>query len=96
MTSTIEVIRGKIFREIAPTLRHTMLEVSAEKLFDEFQIAVRDNPIERGNSVFHLEEAPTYEQVVGRLKQLDNATEQIAGYALELRRRKDGKTFKYT
>ncbi len=96
MTSTIEAIRGVIFRQIAPTLRDTMLEVSSEQLFNEFQVAVRRNSIERGNSEFHLDEAPTYKQVVGRLKQSDNTAERMAGYALELRRRKDGKTFKLT
>ncbi len=96
MTSTLETIKGAIFQQIAPILRNAMLEVSSAKLFNEFQVAVRNHPFERDNTIFQLEESPTFKQVVGQLKQSDNAAERIAGYALELRRRKDGKTFKLT
>ena len=92
----LKSLQNAIFRQIAPVLRDSMYEVSEKKLFNEFQVAVRNHPLELGNTVFHLEESPKYKEVVGRLKGSDNAAARIAGYALELRRRKDGKTFKLT
>jgi len=96
MASLPAAIQELIFRRIAPELQGAIMEVSQKKLFNEFQVAVRTAPLEMGNTVFQLEEAPQFKRVVGQLKQSSNVAKQVAGYALELKLRKDGKRFKLT
>jgi len=96
MASLVNAIQTLIFRQIAPELQGAIMEVSQKKLFHEFQVAARTVPLEMGNTVFQLEESPQFQRVVGQLKQSSSAGKRIAGYALELKQRKDKKTFKLT
>ena len=94
MSDAAEKIKNAIFKKIASEIQGALLEVSQKKLFQEFQVAVRSHPMELGNTVLHLEESPAYKRTVGKLKQSSKAADRVAGYALELQRRKDGKKFK--